>query len=83
MVLLRVTEKKVIHVRCLLYALHNCETISDQRHDSWRPELELVGISSGSWCHFLPIRTGLVPDYYYYFYLLLHHKVAQYKTAKR
>ena len=23
----------------------------------WRPELELVGISSGSWCHCLPIRT--------------------------
>ena len=25
----------------------------------WRPELELVGISSGSWCHCLPIRTCL------------------------
>ena len=25
----------------------------------WRPELELVGISSGSWSHCLPIRTCL------------------------
>jgi len=25
----------------------------------WRPELELVGISSGSWYHCLPIRTCL------------------------
>ena len=27
----------------------------------WRPELELVGISSGSWCHCLP--KGRVFDY--------------------
>ena len=25
----------------------------------WKPELELVGISSGSWCHCLPITTCL------------------------
>ena len=25
----------------------------------WRPEFELVGISSGSWYHCLPIRTCL------------------------
>jgi len=24
---------------------------------AWRPEFELVGISSGSWYHCLPIRT--------------------------
>ena len=29
------------------------------RMQLWRPELELVGISSGSWCHCLPIRTCL------------------------
>ena len=25
----------------------------------WRPELELVGISLGSWCHCLPVRMSL------------------------
>ena len=37
----------------------------------WRPELELVGISSGSCCHCLP--TGRVFDY--------ERKVVQYRGA--
>ena len=33
--------------------------VMEMRMQLWRPELELVGISSGSWCHCLPIRTCL------------------------
>ena len=31
----------------------------EMRMQLWRPELELAVISSGSWCHCLPIRTCL------------------------
>ena len=34
---------------------------------TWRPEFELVGISSGSWYHCLPIRT-YYETYYEYDY---------------
>ena len=36
-----------------------CWVWMEMRMQLWRPELELVGISSDSWCHCLPIRTCL------------------------
>ena len=34
-------------------------SVMEMRMQLWRPELEFVGIRSGSWCHCLPIRTCL------------------------
>ena len=34
-------------------------SVMEMQMQLWRPELELVGISSGSWYHCLPIRTCL------------------------
>jgi len=34
-------------------------SVDGDADELWRPEFELVGISSGSWYHCLPIRTCL------------------------
>ena len=54
-------KSEIYGTRTMSTELQNCsEKIKIiTRLQLWRPELELVGISSGSWYHCLPIRTCL------------------------
>ena len=44
---------------CYLGDMLSVDGDADALMQLWRPEFELVGISSGSWYHCLPIRTCL------------------------
>ena len=53
------TKLELVDKFCYLGDMLIAECGMEMLMQLWRPELELVGISSGSWYHCLPIRTCL------------------------